>query len=473
MSHRPLRLLSVLVLLLASGAALADQPNVLFIAVDDLRPDLGAYGEAHMVTPHMDRLAEEGRLFRRHYVQVPTCGASRYALLTGQYPARQPSWGNNAFALYRQGHAPPSLPQWFRDNGYRTVQMGKISHSPDGRNLTQNSGGGEGEGSPEIPDAWDTLSTPVGEWGTAWNAFFAYAGGQTRTPGESPPLEAAEVGDRGYPDGVMAEAAVAKLKTLRDGDQPFFFAVGFFKPHLPFNAPQKYWDLYDRDAIDISSVDPVRRRGGEFFGNYGHTAQEASDPDRVRKLRHGYWAATSYADAQVGKVLDALDELGLRENTIVVLWGDHGYHLGELGFWGKHTLHEHSMRSAFIVRTPGMAEAGTPTDALTGSVDIYPTLVELAGLPTPDHIDGRSFVPVLDDPQATISDHVLGFWRNGYTIRSEHHRLIRRGDGVQLFDHRNDPGETTDIANEHGEVVERLSADLEDHLARRKALPTE
>ncbi|MEX0741353.1 MAG: sulfatase-like hydrolase/transferase, partial [Phycisphaeraceae bacterium] len=349
-----------------------------------------------------------------------------------------------------------------------------ISHSPDGRNLTQNSGGGEGEGSPEIPGAWDTLSTPVGEWGTAWNAFFAYAGGQTRTPGESPPLEAAEVGDRGYPDGVMAEAAVAKLKTLRDGEKPFFFAVGFYKPHLPFNAPQKYWDLYDRDAIDLSDVDPVRRRGGEFFGNYGHSADRVdADPDYARKLRHGYWASTSYADAQVGKVLDALDELGLRENTIVVLWGDHGYHLGELGFWGKHTLHEHSMRSPFIVRTPNMTTRGVPTDALTSSVDIYPTLVELAKLPRPKHLDGRSFAEVLIDPDASVNDHALGFWTGGYTIRTDNHRLIRRGDSVQLFDHRDDFGETTDVAAEQPERVESLLQQLEEHLARRKALPTE
>lgn len=455
-----LAVLCALVIQASPVSAQTKKPNILFIAVDDLRPQLRAYGHDFMVTPHMDKLASQGRLFQHHYVQVPTCGASRYALLTGQWPKRPPSLGNGAFVLYKQDLAPKSLPQVLGEAGYVTVQMGKISHEPDGKTS---------DGQQEVVGGWQQLITPVGQWKSGEAAFFAYAGGKTRERGKSPPMEAADVPDEGYVDGLLAKGAIEQLAKLRDGDKPFFFAVGFFKPHLPFCAPKKYWDLYDRDKIDIADVDPVSRTGGEFFGNYGHTAEQARDAAYVRHLRHGYYAATSYADAQIGKVLAALDELKLSDNTIVILWGDHGYHLGELGFWGKHTLHEHSLRSAFIVRTPGMKQPGTATKGMIAAVDIYPTLMELTGTPRPEHLDGQSFVSMLNDPNAMTDRPTLGHWPGSETIRTSTHRLIRQGKNVKLYDHRSDPGEKRDVAADQPKVVEAMIKQMDEMLAGRKA----
>jgi arylsulfatase A-like enzyme len=435
----------------------APPKNVLFIAIDDLRaPQVGAARTRPMLTPNIDRLAAEGRMFHRHFVQAPTCGASRYALLTGQYPHRTLSWDNNAFQLFQQGHAPKSMPQCFREAGYFTAQTGKISHSPDGD-----------PAQPEVPGAWDRFETPHGEWGSSWNAFFGYAGGKTRTVGRSPATDGpgVEVPDTGYPDGLLAEAAVKVLKELSEKDQPFFYAVGFYKPHLPFNAPKKYWDRYDRAAIDLSFVEPLKRRGGEVWHNYSHTEAQANDPDHQRLLLHGYYAAVSYVDAQVGKLLEAVDALGLRESTIVVLWSDHGFHLGELGIWGKHTLHDYSLQSPFILRVPGMAQPGTGTDAVVSSVDIYPTLVDLAGLPKPDHLDGTSFAALVADPAADPVGFALGFWDNRYTLRTGRHRLM----GDRLFDHATDPGERTDVAAAHPEVVQQMKEQRDRLLAARKA----
>jgi arylsulfatase A-like enzyme len=454
--------------------------NVLFIAVDDLRPQTGAYGQPYMVTPALDALAREGRVFTRHYAQVPTCGASRYALLTGRLPSAPSSQGNGAFSAYQQGHAPPSLPEWFRRHGYVTAQVGKISHSPDGRRLTQSSEGREGSPEPEVPGAWDRLRTPVGAWDTAWRAFFGYAGGTSRTQGRSPATESADVGDQGYPDGLMAGEAVRALEEYGKGEAPFFLAVGFFKPHLPFAAPTRYWNLYDEDSIALAShreppagVDGgiSLHAGGEFFGNYAHAPDDARDDRYARHLRHGYYAGVSYADAQVGVVLQALDRLGLRERTVVVVWGDHGYHLGEHGVWGKHTLHEVALRSALLVRTPAMRQPGARSNAIVSTVDLYPTLVDLAALPMPPHLDGASLRDLLDRPDAAPPrDAALGLWRmNGHagaTLRTDRYRYTRwlDADGrvaqVELYDHTDDPDETRNVAVVNAGRV----ADLESRL---------
>ena len=363
------------------------------------------------------------------------------------------------------------------------MQTGKISHSPDGFRDDSERIAAAGVANtyrraphkhftnpedPEVPGAWDKFKTPVGQWQTGWGAFFAYADGSTRFSGRSPAVERADVGDDGYPDGLMGDAAVAALAELAAADKPFFYAVGLYKPHLPFNAPERYWALYDPEKLDISTVDPLRRRGGEMFGGYSVQPGDLNDEAVVRELLRGYYASVSYIDTQVGKLLKALDELGLADNTIIVLWGDHGFHLGELGYWGKHTLHEHSMRSAFIVRTPGMPLAGEASNAIVNTVDIYPTLVELAGLPAPDHVDGTSMVPALKDPQADPVGFATGYQGGHITLRNDRFRLIRGSDGVKLYDHEGD-GEKIDVADQHPEVVRRMSEQLDGILAGRKA----
>lgn len=314
------------------GAEPSHRKNVLFIAVDDLRPQLHCYGREEMVTPNIDRLAADGRMFRRHYVQVPTCGASRCAMLTGRYPSQPGQYDNEAFeTLPREGPAIASLPGMFRAHGYRTVSIGKITHSPDGR---------RDDGQDELPFAWDETGVPSGPWKTGWDAFFAYADGSTRIPGQTPATERADVSDDGYPDGLIADAAIAELNELQG--QPFFLAVGFFKPHLPFNAPTKYWDLYDPAVLPAATnpqapmnVDPAisLHKSSELTPRYtGLKEPGVVSEAEARNLQHSYRACVSYVDAQIGRVLEELDHLGLRENTIVVLWGDHGWHLASTAF---------------------------------------------------------------------------------------------------------------------------------------------
>ncbi len=465
----------------AQGAAAApplrERWNVLFISVDDLRPQLRCYGHAEMETPAMDRLASEGRLFERHYVQVPTCGGARAALLTGRYPARPGAYENGAMAM-----RPPEevrrdvvLPQLFLRNGYTTVNVGKIAHEPDGRLR---------DGRPEVPDAWDEVGAPSGKWGTAWNAFFAYADGSTRVPEKSPATERADVPDDGYPDGLIANAAIAKLRELKERDQPFFLAVGFYKPHLPFNAPKRYWDLYDPAKIPApahaeppSGVDPDigLHKSGELTPRYTGLAKPGVVTEaEARHLRHGYAACVSYIDAQVGKVLDELDRLGLRERTVVVVWGDHGWHLGEHGIWGKHTLHEIALRAPLIIRTPRTAQAGKASSALVECVDIYPTLAELCGLTAAKGLDGKSFVAALADPAAAGKEAAYGFWARGraHSIRTDTHRLTEWRDAddpakilqVELYDHESDPNETRNVADQHPRLVAELTQRLHERV---------
>ena len=446
------------------------RPNVLFIAVDDLRPQLKAYGAAAMVTPNMDRLAAEGRLFNRHYVQCPTCGASRYALMTSRRPRSAAATSNNAFANLFQNtndpQNPNSLPQAFRFAGYKTVGLGKLSHAPDG-------------GASEMPGAWDEAYMTSGIWADPWGAFFAYQDGVTRTRGVSLRSEigvaadgTTSLEDDDYPDGLMADEAVRRLREFKASGERFFFGIGFFKPHLPFNAPKKYWDLYDRDAITVppqttpAGVNPslTLSGNGEFINNYGGT--NTIDEAEAKLSIHGYYACVSYVDAQIGKVLDELDSLGLREETIVVLWGDHGWHLGEHTAWGKHTTLEESLRSTLIVRTPYQAQRGIATDCFAESIDLYPTLCELCEIPVPDSVEGQSFAAALRDPAARPKDFALGLWRrnstDGYSIRTGRYRLVRWGNNpanptqIDLFDYQADPAGKQNVAVSHPGVVRDL-----------------
>lgn len=461
------------------GDARGDRPNVLLIAVDDLRPELGCYGAKHMVTPNLDRFAASGRLFRRQYVAMPTCGASRCALLTGQRPRSRARMNNGAFqTLSRERTADPrTLPELFRRNGYRTVSIGKISHQPDGHVFSYD---GKGDGRVEVPFGWDEVTGPKGRWGTSWHAFFGYADGTSRTTRRkakvpAPATEGADVPDDGYPDGLIAEAGVRKLAELKRTGQPFFLAVGFFKPHLPFTAPKKYWDLYDPAKIPLSpvpgkpeNINPSSwHRSGEC-GGYAEGGGPEIDEARRRRLRHGYFAAVSYADAQVGKVLDALDKQGLADNTVVVVWGDHGWHLGDHAIWGKHTKYEWALRSAMMIRTPKMARPGVATDALAEAVDLYPTLAALCGIETPKTIDGVSLAPVLADPASTVKRRAFGYWGGGVTMRTDRYRITAHAKGtptVELYDHRDDPHEANNIAAANPKVVKELLPELRKHAA--------
>lgn len=438
-------------------------PNVLLLCVDDLRPELGCMGSARAVSPSIDRLASEGRLFLNHFAVFPTCGASRAAMLTGRIPS---AWNNGAFRALRETPV-PTLPGVFRAAGYRTVCLGKVSHSHDGRDT---------DGAPEVPDAWDELPTDPGAWGEARHLLHGYAGGVHRNAGVSPLWERADVPDEGYPDGILAAQAVDWLGALAAREEPFFLAVGFFKPHLPFAAPARYWDLFDPARIDpgpdatcpagLGEVHACRQ-SGEVTNNYGHELWDDRrwDAGERRQLIHAYLACVAYVDAQIGKVLDALRDSGLADDTIVVLWGDHGFHLGEQGLMGKHTTFESALASPLIVRVPGDPHAGTRSERVVSSLDLFPTLCELADVEAPAGLLGASVGALFRGRTPTGVERARSFWgAAGHRCRvwrGPRWKLVDWEDAApELYDLRDDPGETRNVAVEHPDTVRALRTAL-------------
>jgi iduronate 2-sulfatase len=452
--------------------AQGSQPNILLICVDDLRTELPSYGADYIVAPNMERLGRSGRLFQRHYVNAPSCGPSRYTLLTGRYgPADNMALFHRAAAL--RGGAdtvPPSMPEWFRRSGYRTVSVGKVSHHPGGM------GGPRWNDTTDIemPAAWDAALMPSGEWADPRGSMHGLANGYIRPaePNTMPALEAAEGGDAIYPDGRIIATALAQLEQLVEGEQPFFLAVGLIKPHLPFGAPRKYLDLYE--GVDISEpANPKRPEGvttwhesGEFR-RYKLSADPLVDSLYADSLRRHYAACISYADANVGKLLDKLADTGADTNTVVILWGDHGWHLGDHAIWGKHTLFEESLHSPLIVRYPGMPAPGRSTAAIVETSGIFPTLCELAKLPRPSYVHGTSFLDLLRRP-GRDGRPAVGYWGDFRTVRTDRYRLISHPGGeYELYDHRDDPHELRNLALERPDVVARLSKMLSKRLAPR------
>jgi iduronate 2-sulfatase len=458
-------------LLAATAAWAVERPNVLFIAVDDLRNDLGALGTPHAKTPQLDAFAKTARVFTHHYVQSPTCGASRCALWRGCYPTVPAHVGNDAIKQTQPEWGSRSLPALFRSAGYRTLALGKLTHYPGG--LT---GKNWAAGPEELPGAWDRAWIPDGPWKTPQAIMHGYADGAARQPGKSPAHEAHDGPDEAYPDAWVAADAVKTLGELASREEPWFFGVGFFKPHLPFAAPKRWHDLHAA-GVPVLKPEVVAKptwpsgwhRSGEFRGNYGHPpgSDPDNDPEYSQTIRRAYAASVSYMDAQVGRVLTELSRLGLDKNTIVVVWGDHGFLLGEHAIWGKHCLYEQALRSPLLIRTPGLVEPGRASDALVETVDIYPTLAELCKLPAPESLDGRSLRGALHDPAAPTAKPAHGFWTGGQrTVRTDRWRLIAHPAKdaakpvVELFDYETDPDETRNQAEAHPKVVAELLTKL-------------
>ncbi len=476
MKYFPRWLLILLLSPLVLAAAERPRPNVLFIAIDDLRHDLGALGATDAQTPQLDAFAATARSFTHHYVQVPTCGASRCALLRGRYPNEVAQVDNGGIALTHARWGEANLPAWFQGHGYRTLALGKITHYPGGR-----TGQLWNEGPEELPGAWSRSWIPETPWREAQHIMHGYANGVARTPGKTPALESFAGPDSAYPDAWIADEAVKNLRELASSPAPWFFAVGFFKPHLPFAAPQRWFDLHD--AQKIPALDPAVaakptwpstwHNSNEFRSNYRHGGRDpANDPAYARELRQAYTACVSYVDAQVGRVLAELKKIDPDGNTIVVIWGDHGFSLGEHAIWGKHCLYENALRSPLLIRSPGLVQPGTASAALVETVDIFPTLTALCGLPTPAQLDGHNLQPQLAQPTKPTAKPALAFWANGQrTIRTDRWRLIASYNAAgeaqfELFDYVNDPMETSNHAAAHPEMVRELLAQL----ARRPEL---
>jgi iduronate 2-sulfatase len=471
---------SAVLCMLATASVAAERPNVLLICVDDLKPALGCYGDALAKSPNIDELAARGMRLENAYCNQAVCAPSRNSLLTGLRPQ---TLGIYDLPTNFRKAAPDAvtLPQYFKANGYRTEGLGKIFHV--------------GHGNYEDPKSWSVPhwhtkvvgyalpESRAAEGLTREEARFENVvdGRATKLP-KGAAYEVADVPDNAYADGQIADEAVGRLKSAaKNPDEPFFLAVGFVKPHLPFCAPKKYWDLYDPADIKL----PQRRTPPDGAPAYAPTtwgelrqykgvADEGPVPDeQQRTLIHGYYAAMSYMDAQVGRVLAALDETGLAKNTIIVFWGDHGWHLGDHGMWCKHSNYEQAARIPLLVVAPGVATAGSESAALVESVDVYPTLCELAGLKTPTALDGVSFASSLRDPSAAgeaIAFHVYPRGeRLGRAVRTERYRLVEwKKPGtpadtaeLELYDYQADPGETKNLASEQPEVVEELRAMLD------------
>ncbi len=446
-----------------------EKPNVLLILVDDLRPELASFGVSYIRSPNIDRLASAGMVFEHHYVQAPTCGASRYSLLTGRYG------GLTNEALFERAarlkadpeSVPPSMPAWFRRHGYTTVSVGKVSHHPGGW-------GGEDwndPAQPEMPDSWDRNLLPTGPWKHPRGWMHGLANGEIRVnAAEMDVFQSKDGPDSIYPDGISIEEALRQMDQLTSDEKPFFLAVGVLRPHLPFGAPAKYYEPYaDMDLPRIPHPEKPTWRStwhpSEEFRQYNLWGRDPnSDADFALAVRRHYAACVTYADAQVGHLMDRLKSLGADKNTIVILWGDHGWHLGEHAIWGKHSLFEESLRSPLIVIYPGIEKPGERSESIVETIDLFPTLCDLTGVPTPDFADGVSLGPILRNPAAP--GHVaISYWQDARTIRTEGHRLILHDDGyAELYDEQSAEKETKNLAEAEPSLVEQLTGRLRERL---------
>lgn len=458
-------LLSLLACCASLSSAEETRPNILFIAIDDLRPELKCFGADYIQSPNIDHLAAEGVSFHRHYVQAPTCGASRYALLTGQYG----SYGNNT--LFQRAHKmkeaklQPSLPAWLRQHGYTSVSVGKVSHHPGGR-------GGKNwddENLPETPESWDQHLMPCGSWKTPIGAMHGLANGEVRgDPRKMDLFQSVEGSDDLYPDGLIEAEGSRQLQELAKSERPFFLAVGLIRPHLPFGAPQKYLGRYE--GVELPAIPhPEKPSGkttwhgsGEFMRYHRWGKNPNEDPEFATEVRRHYAACVSYADEQVGKLLTTLAATGEADNTIIVLWGDHGWHLGEHAIWGKHALFEESLRSPLIVVAPALKGEPRKSMAVVETIDIYPTLCELAGLDHPKTLDGESLLVEMrgENPEGK-GGVAISYTAKERTIRDQTHRLVLHRDGhCELYDQSSERGQTVNIAEEFPEIVAHLKEQL-------------
>ena len=461
-------------------------PHVLFIAVDDLKPMLGCYGDDTVQTPHIDRLASRGTVFLNAHCQQAVCGPSRASLLTGLRPDRTRVWDLKT-KIRDENPEVVTLPQYFKQHGYTSVGTGKVFDFRSVEGHTR-----------DDPASWSRPyvvfpSNPDAEFGVLNKAFVervrklkadgVKSAELKNALGGTPPVEIdQDVPDSAYDDGSIADTGIKLLAELAAGEEPFFLAVGFKKPHLPFVAPKKYADLYDRNQFKPHPVKqrpegapPYHWQPGWELRNGSYSGVPPIDdaspiPDDMQvTLIHGYHACVSYVDAQIGRLLDALNDSGQADHTIVVLWGDHGWHLGDHGMWCKHTNYEQATRSPLIIADLRRAPAGRPAPAPVEFLDIYPTLCDLAGLPVPEVLQGVSLVPILDDPAASVKPvavsqyprHVGDGEAMGYAYRDPRYRYIewvrkdyragdRTGDVVdrEFYDYQTDPLETRNLVDD-------------------------
>lgn len=438
--------------------------NVLFLVADDLRPELGCYGASHIHSPHIDQLAARGLVFDRAYCQQAVCNPSRCSVLSGCRPDTTHCMANNTFLRPSMPDV-LTLPQHFKNNGWYALSLGKVFH--------------HSEAEPgDDPQSWSEQSwyhaTPYRSWFTKesddmMKRLKALPPGERPKLVRGPPYEASNEPDDVYPDGQTALKAIETLRRLKQMDKPFFLGVGFVKPHLPFTCPQKYWDLYPKESIKLpdnyfppKNVPEPALHNWYELRTYGGIPATGGIPDETAlNMIRGYRACISFMDAQMGRVLDELDRLGLRDNTIVIFWGDNGYHLGENGIFTKMTNFELGTHVPLLISVPGQKTAGQHSHALVEFVDMYPSLAELAGLPRPEHLEGTSFVPLLEHPDQPWKQAVFSQYLRpgkdkfmGRSVRTDRWRYTEwvngknESAGVELYDEKNDPKENVNVADD-------------------------
>lgn len=467
------RLLLGLFLLLAltvvpQPKADAAKPNVLFLICDDLNCDLGSYGHPQVQTPNIDKLASRGVRFENAYCQYPLCGPSRASFMTGLYPDQTLVKRN---AIYLREHVPNvlTMSQMFRKAGYFATRIGKIYHYGVPSNI--------GSSGHDDPFSWDATINPRGRDKDEEDKIFSLKRGNF---GATLSWLAAEGDDQEQTDGVAATEAVELLTKYADTEQSFYLAVGLYRPHTPFVAPKKYFDLYPLDEIEVPQIPE---------GYFDTIPKPVVEEIKIKKLQfnmsdqlarqaiQAYYASITFADAQLGRILDQLEETGLDQNTIVLFTSDHGYHMGEHGHWQKRTLFDNGSRVPLILAGPGIEAKGKTTNSPAEMVDFYPTLAELCGLKTPDYVSGVSLAKTLVDPAIQPRESALTQLKNGYSIRTDRYRYSEWGSegelGKELYDHQTDPKEMNNLIDDAGysERIDELSILLRKRIANAKEAP--
>ena len=463
-----------------TGICNAKPMNVLFVAVDDLRIELGCYGADHMKTPNIDQLAQSGILFERAYCQQAICGPSRISILTGLRPDTTQAYTLDD-SLDKKLPDTLTLPQHFKENGYKTISLGKIyHHATDDKAFWDvlDACGAPPYATPEHVALVKRLTEEAKAKELKGKAYRLHVQG--------PPHESADVPDSTFTDGIIADRAIEAIRSK--GDEPLFLAVGFKKPHLPFVAPKTYWDLYQSKEIvipsrerPINAAERALTTWGELRNYHGMPQKGFCSDEQTRTLIHAYRACVSYIDAQLGRILEELDQQGLRENTLIVFWGDHGWKLGDYGCWAKHTNFELDTHVPLIYSGPGIAK-GQRSKALVEYVDIFPTLADACGIGVPETCDGISSVPLFTDPskpwkKAAFSQYPRGEGM-GYTIRAGKWRYTEwknskgKTTARELYGHSESDIATVNLADhpEHKTIANKLSALL--HAGPEAAKPT-
>lgn len=454
---------------IASSSFGGRKPNVLFIIADDLNDNMGCYGHPQVKTPNIDKLASEGLLFRRAYTNFPLCGPSRNCFMSGLYPDQT---GTHELRALLRDHVPDvtTMSQHFMHNGYVAARVGKIYHYDNPMAI--------GTAGHDDPASWNEAINPCGRDKDVEGLIHTIDG--QRKFGAHLSWLADEGEDEEHTDGMVAAEAIKLMQKYAAADQPFFLGVGFYKPHTPFVAPKKYFEMYDPSEIIVPQVpegyfetipEPARKSLRQHDGQVG-----MSDEMR-RTVIQAYYATISFLDAQVGKVLQGLDEAGLKDNTIVVFTSDHGYHMGEHDYWQKKTLFENSGRIPLIIVVPEMKSSGRETDAFAEMIDFYPTLSDLAGLRKPRMVSGVSLAPVLADSSARVRESVLMQIAGGYSLLSGNFRYTRWGKGgadmIELYDHSSDPQELHNLAGnpEKRISIARMDALLDERVEAAGKMP--